>query len=145
MAVNHVTSGNTGVMAKLVRRLSDAEVEAYNHIEPALARRVRLVRIPLIPGGFSGMTLGTWILVAVPVPDDGRSTLVAHELVHVRQWNEGRIRFTRRYLGSFLQQLRVERAWKAAYWLIEAEREARDETHRWQQQMTPESRTGENQ
>lgn len=121
-------------MASLGRRLNDVEIDAYNHVPAGLARRVRVIRIPFIPGGYSGMTMGTWVLVAVPVPADGTSTLMAHELVHVRQWSElGRVRFARSYITSFLSALRVEKAWKAAYWLVDAEREARDETRSWQQ------------
>ncbi len=137
MSTNPVTSGNTYPMVMFGRRLTETEIEAYDHVDPILARRVRVIRIPGIPGGYTGMTLGTWVLMTHPVSDDGSSALMAHELVHVRQWAEsGRIRFARRYLTSFLQELRVERAWKAAYFLIEAEREARTETDRWRERKT---------
>ncbi len=137
MSTNRLTSGDTCHMPTFGRRLTEIEVEAYDHVDPSLVRRVRIIRIPFIPGGFTGMTLGTWILIAHPVPADGSSTLMAHELVHVRQWAQtGRFRFARSYLSSFVQELRVERAWKAAYWLIEAEREARSETDQWRQRRS---------
>lgn len=116
----------------LGRHLTADEINAYDHVPADLARRVRVIRIPMIPGGFTAMTLGTWVLVAIPVPADSPSTLMAHELVHVRQWNDlGKRRFTTRYLTSFMSALRAQRAWKAAYWLIDAECEARAETDQW--------------
>jgi len=112
--------------------LTAAELDAYDHVPRDMARRVRIMRIPLIPGGYVGITLGAWIFVTESVPADGSSSLIAHELVHVRQWSElGKIRFGRRYTMSFLRGLRVERAWKAAYWVVEAEQEARAETNSW--------------
>lgn len=78
------------------------------------------------------MTLGYTILLAKPVDEQGNSPLLAHELVHVRQWaDQGRIGFTGRYVGSFVTGLRLHRSWKRAYLGIEAETEARRETSEW--------------
>ena len=85
-----------------------------------------------LPGGYAGMTLGYTILLAKEVDEEGNSPLLAHELVHVRQWAErGRLGFSTSYLGSFARGLRVHRSWNRAYLSVEAEAEARRETAEW--------------
>lgn len=97
-----------------------------------LARRVRIVTVPTLPGGYDGMTLGYTILLTHPVDEDGNSPLLAHELVHVRQWaDQGRARFAGRYLSSFARGLKLHRNRKRAYLSIEAETEARLEAAEW--------------
>jgi len=70
------------------------------------------------------MTLGRWILVRRGHERD--RALVAHELVHVRQWREsGAPRFLGRYLTSYLRlRFRGLRHWDA-YRAIPFEEEAR--------------------
>ena len=117
---------------RLGRPLNQAELDSYDVLPKYLARRVRIVAVPTLPGGYDGMTLGSTILLAHEVDEEGNSPLLAHELVHVRQWaDRGRIRFSGRYLGSFLRGLRLHRSWKHAYLSIEAETEARREASEW--------------
>ena len=60
------------------------------------------------------------------------SALLAHELVHVRQFHDkGLLRFTLDYNKSFVTGLVTERRWSKAYRAIPAEVEARSETTRW--------------
>lgn len=121
----------------LVRRLTPTEIDAYDMITPDLARRVRVVAIPALPGRYVGMTLGRVVLLAKAVPDDGSSTLLAHELVHVRQWAElGVVGFSGRYLLSFLAGLWARRRWMAAYRSINAEVDARREATDWLRRRT---------
>ena len=119
------------------RRLSEVEVESYDVCPAEIARRVRVIKIPLIPGGYAGMTLGRTVLLAKDVATDGDSTLLAHELVHVRQWSDqGVLDFSRRYVSSFAKNLKTERRWNAAYRQIDAEIEARKETTAWRRRRS---------
>ena len=67
------------------RSLTPHEQQTYDVVDPQLAARVRVVDIPFIPGGYSGITLGRFVCLADPQPTTGTSTLLAHELVHVQQ------------------------------------------------------------
>ena len=109
------------------RRLRDVERAAYAAIcPPARLDAVRVARIPFVPGGFAGITLGTTVFLTHAEPDDGTSKLIAHELVHVRQWGErGVAGFLRWYLADYARKLRRHRRSRLAYLEIEAEREAR--------------------
>lgn len=119
------------------RRLSEAEVESYDVCPAETARRVRVINIPCIPGGYAGMTLGRTVLLAKDVAADGDSSLLAHELVHVRQWtDQGVVDFSRRYVTSFAKNLKVKRRWQAAYRAIDAEVEARQETTAWRRRRS---------
>ena len=119
-------------MSSVGRPLNPVEIESYDVLPKYLARRVRVVPVKALPGRYDGMTIGTTILLAADVGEDGNSPLLAHELVHVRQWAEqGRIGFSRRYLGSFVRGLRLHRNWNRAYLSIEAEAEARQEASEW--------------
>lgn len=129
---------------KRVRRLTAGEVEAYDVLDASLARRVRVVDIPLIPGGFSGMTLGRWICLADQQPTNGESSLLAHELVHVRQWSEqGLVRFGFTYVRDFARGLVKQRNWHAAYRAIPAEVEARAEATDWVRRKRAERPSGD--
>lgn len=117
-----------------IRRLTPAEVEAYDHISPAVAERVRIARIPALPGRYVGLTLGPLVLLQTEEPTDGTSALLAHELVHVRQWSEqGPVRFAAQYVRSFGAELVKHRKWNPAYRAIPAEVEAREVATRWAQ------------
>lgn len=114
------------------RPLNDVELAAYDLLPRHLAERVRIHRVRALPGGYAGMTLGFRVLVARDVADDGTSALLAHELVHVRQWAErGRLGFSTDYVMSFARGLGRHRRWQPAYRDIDAEREARIETTDW--------------
>ena len=66
------------------------------------------------------MTLRRLVLLARDVADDGSSTLLAHELVHVGQWyDQGVLRFSYRYVTDFITGLIRHRSWKPAYREIE--------------------------
>lgn len=114
------------------RPLNGVELDAYDHIPRALAVRVRIHRVRALPGGYAGMTLGYRILLSRDERRDGSSALLAHELVHVRQWAErGLVGFSAGYLASFGRGLRHHRRWRPAYHDIEDEIDAREETARW--------------
>lgn len=119
-------------MGRFTRTLNEAELAAYDVIPAELARRVSVVSIPFLPGRYAAITLGNFVCVADDVPDDGTSALLAHELVHVGQWqNEGKLPFLRGYLGQFAGGLRQHRSWNKAYRAIGAEVEARAEATAW--------------
>ncbi|MEM9132571.1 MAG: hypothetical protein AAF962_00330 [Actinomycetota bacterium] len=126
--------------APRIRRLSAVEIDSYDVLPPELARRVRLIRVRLLflVGPYQGMTLGRIILLRDSLPPDGWSGLLAHELVHVRQWTElGVIGFSYRYLRDFVAGLVRTRSWNQAYLDIEAEREARELTKSWFRRRNP--------
>ena len=114
------------------RPLNAIELDAYDLVPRELAARARIHRVPGLPGGYAGMTLGSRILLARDEPADGTSTLLAHELVHVRQWaDQGIVRFSVSYVTSFARGLWRHRRWRPAYLDVEAEIEAREDTSRW--------------
>jgi hypothetical protein len=113
------------------RRLTGTEITAYDVLSPHLAARVRLVRSP-VPGRYAGVTLGRLVLLERQAAPDGANPLLAHELVHVRQWAElGVAGFLSRYLTDFARGLRQHRRWHRAYLDIALEREAREQTEAW--------------
>ena len=114
------------------RPLTDTEIASYDHLPEPLARRVRVHEVPWLPGRYVGVCLGTRIVLATEIPGDGSSALLAHELVHVRQWHEwGRRRFLLRYLRDFLGGLGTTRSWHRAYRARAAEVEAREVATAW--------------
>ena len=114
------------------RPLNDAELASYRHLPRPLAERVRLHEIPRLPGRYVGITLGHHVFLAENVSDDGASALIAHELTHVRQWDDlGAWRFSTRYISSFLRSFLRTRSWNQSYRAIPTEVEARDEATRW--------------
>jgi len=132
-----------------IRRLTTTEIDAYDHLPPELAKRVWLIEIGYLPGRYLGMTLGRFILLADMVPPTDGDLLLAHELVHVRQWSElGLVGFSYRYLRDFLAGIRRHRRWHQAYSEIEAEVEARRVADAWAQarsdrQPAPSTHPGE--
>ena len=98
----------------------------------ALAARVRVVRVRVLPPGAAAMTVGRFVLVLADTDCDGTRTLLAHELVHVRQWHElGTVRFLARYLAGYLRQLAHHRHHFRAYRAIPLEVEAYDRAAAW--------------
>ena len=117
-----------------MRSLSAVELAAYAHVPDRVAARVRIQRWPVLPPGADGMTLGRLILLRRDDPADrtGRRSLLAHELVHARQWEElGAARFLWRYLRSYAGNLRRLRRHEDAYLAIPLEVDARAEAARW--------------
>jgi hypothetical protein len=111
------------------RRLDARERERFTHVPRRDVERARLVTVPLLTPGVAGMTLDRWILLRRGHEDD--SDLVAHELVHVRQWRElGVVRFLARYLGAYARGRWRRLGHKAAYEAIPFEVEARSITGR---------------
>jgi len=75
------------------------------------------------------MTLGP--LVLIRRDHLGDEALLAHELVHVRQWKQlGVPRFLWRYLSAYFRGRRAGLSHKAAYLAIPLEVEARAEAGR---------------
>lgn len=107
-----------------LRGLSVEEQALHHHVPDVDRRRARIVVVPVLTPGVGGMTLGRWILLR-----RGRERdvgLLAHELVHVRQWRElGVIRFLRRYLGAYVRGRLRGSGHRDAYLAISLEREAR--------------------
>lgn len=108
-----------------VRRLDPiATVGAFEHVAAIDARRARLVTVPWLTPGVAGMTLGRWILLRRGREDD--ADLIAHELVHVRQWRErGAVRFLADYVRAYVRGRRGGLGHADAYAAIPAEVEAR--------------------
>ncbi|HEX6312575.1 MAG TPA: DUF4157 domain-containing protein [Acidimicrobiia bacterium] len=112
-----------------VRPLTPEEVAANRHVPEVDRRRARIVVVPVLTPGVAGMTLGRWILVRRGREQDDR--LLAHELVHVRQWREaGAARFLWRYLGAYGRGRLRGLGHREAYAAIPFEREAKALTSR---------------
>ncbi|MEZ5233580.1 MAG: DUF4157 domain-containing protein [Acidimicrobiales bacterium] len=87
--------------------------------------------------GAVGMTSGRLIFLRRDEPMDGRSTLIAHELVHVRQFTEmGRLFFLVRYLAAYLSNVARLRSHRRAYLAIPQEREAYAMAADWHHRQT---------
>jgi hypothetical protein len=106
------------------RQLDAREREQFTHVPARDVERARLVRVPALTPGVAGMTLGRWILLRRGHEHD--TDLIAHELVHVRQWRElGAPQFLARYLGAYARGRWRRLGHKAAYEAIPFEVEAR--------------------
>ncbi len=94
-------------------------------VPPADVARARIIDVPWLTPGVAAMTLGRVILLR---RDHRRDTaLLAHELVHVRQWRElGAPRFLWRYLGSYTRGRASGLSHQQAYEAIPLEVEARE-------------------
>ena len=71
-----------------MRRLEGPELLAYDVLDPDLAKKVRILQVPVLPRGADGMTIGRWIFLKDDRDRSGDRQLLAHELVHVRQFAE---------------------------------------------------------
>ena len=93
-------------------------------VPPADVARARIVDVPWLTPGVAAMTLGRVILLRKDHADD--TALLAHELVHVRQWRElGALRFLWRYLGAYFRGRAAGLGHQRAYEAISLEVEAR--------------------
>jgi hypothetical protein len=112
------------------RPLTGDEIAHFDLVAPSTAARARVMVVPVLPPGASGMTVGRWVLLRRG--HERRHALIAHELVHVEQWrDQGPVRFLARYLAAYLAGRRTGAAHRAAYLAIPAEQEARDRTEVW--------------
>ncbi|HET9770631.1 MAG TPA: DUF4157 domain-containing protein [Acidimicrobiia bacterium] len=93
-------------------------------VPPADVARARVVDVPWLTPGVADMTLGRLILLRRDHRHD--EVLLAHELVHVRQWRElGPVRFLWRYLGAYARGRAAGLGHHRAYLAIPLEVEAR--------------------
>jgi hypothetical protein len=96
----------------------------FDHVPAVDVTRARIVDVPWLPLGVDGMTLGRFILMRRGTVGD--RTLLAHELVHVRQWRELRAaRFLWRYLSAYAAGRARRLDHRQAYLDIPLEVEAR--------------------
>jgi hypothetical protein len=117
-------------MTAVARSLSTVEVARYDHLPPAVLRRARLHRVPWLASGAHGMTVGRHVLLVRG--HEASPPLLAHELVHVRQYaDRGTVRFLVRYLADYARNLVRLRNHREAYLAIPAEVEARHQAERW--------------
>jgi len=94
-------------------------------VPPADVARARIVVVPWLTPGVAAMTLGRVILLRRDRRRD--RALLAHELVHVRQWRElGPGRFLWRYLGGYVRGRMAGLDHQRAYEAIPLEVEARE-------------------
>jgi len=115
-----------------MRRLTPAELDAYDVLPRALATRVRIQRVPFLAPGSNGMTIGRIVFLRNDGLLDGSRKIIAHELVHVRQYYElGMFRFLARYLASYLRALVKHHRHRAAYLAISFEEQAYAEADEW--------------
>jgi hypothetical protein len=106
------------------RRLDTRHLDEFTHVPVRDLDRARLVTVPILTPGVAGMTLGRWILVRRGHEHD--DALIAHELVHVRQWRQlGAVRFLARYLGGYARGRWRGLGHQRAYAAIPLEAEAR--------------------
>jgi len=93
-------------------------------VPPADVARARIVVVPWLTPGVAAMTFGRVILLRRDHRRD--RALLAHELVHVRQWRElGPGRFLWRYLGAYARGRAAGLGHPRAYEAIPLEVEAR--------------------
>jgi hypothetical protein len=110
-----------------VARRLDARERVFTHVPARDVERARLIMVPALTPGVAGMTLGRWILLRRGHDHDRE--LIAHELVHVRQWRElGATRFLVRYFGAYSRGRWRRLGHRAAYEAIPLEIEARAES-----------------
>lgn len=120
-----------------IRRLTEQELDRYTLVPRWVARRAILVQVPVLPPGAVGLTSGRLIFLRRDEPMDGRSTLIAHELIHVRQFTEtGRLVFVIQYVSAYLRNLFRLRNHRRAYLAIPQEREAYARAAAWSHGQT---------
>ena len=124
-----ITASNSSLRQRV---LDEEEVSAFDHIADGLCRRVKLIRTNLLPPAADGMTIGRFVLVRGNHIEHRSSTLLAHELVHVRQFAEmGVVPFLASYFSSYAKNLLRTRNHRQAYLDIPLEVEARKEASNW--------------
>ncbi|HEV3365630.1 MAG TPA: DUF4157 domain-containing protein [Acidimicrobiia bacterium] len=97
----------------------------FSLVPSADVARARIVDVPCLTPGVAAMTLGRIILLRRDHADD--TALLAHELVHVRQWRElGAARFLWRYVSAYVRGRAAGLSHQRAYEAIPLEVEARE-------------------
>jgi hypothetical protein len=97
---------------------------SFVHVPPRDRARARVLVVGWLAPGTAGMTLGRWVLLRRGREHD--RALLAHEMVHVRQWREqGVIRFLSGYVGEYLRARGRGLGHWDAYRAISFEAEAR--------------------
>ncbi len=120
-----------------IRRLSEQELDRYTLVPRWVARRAILIRVPVLPPGAIGLTSGRLIFLRRDEPSNGSSTLIAHELIHVRQFVEmGRLYFFLRYVASYVNNVVRLRSHRRAYLAIPQEQEAYARAADWRHRQT---------
>ncbi len=115
------------------RTLDRNEIDRFDHVAAGLLDRVRLIRTNLLPPQADGLTIGRFIFLRGNRIEHRATTLLAHELVHVRQFAElGPIRFFSIYLREYFTHLWRLRNHYQAYLAISLEVEAREVAAQWQ-------------
>ncbi|MEM9518213.1 MAG: DUF4157 domain-containing protein [Actinomycetota bacterium] len=115
-----------------MRRLEGPELIAYDVLPTDLARRVWIMEAPILPNGADGMVIGRTVFLRDDRDASGDRELLAHELVHVRQFAElGLIGFVRSYVRDYLRGRRAGSSHRQAYLDIDAEVEARADASAW--------------
>lgn len=121
-------------MARAVA-LGKAGAARFDHLPPATVEGARVKTARRLPRQADAMTLGRTIYVRPG--HEASQALLAHELVHVRQWQQyGRFGFLRRYLWDYVRNLVTLRDHMAAYWAIAFEAEAREVAAQWKARHT---------
>jgi len=115
-----------------MRRLEGPEISGYDVTSVAIAKRVRIVRVPLLAPGADGMTIGPFIFLRRDDDRSGTREVISHELVHVQQFMElGLCRFLGRYVQDYLSKFLRLRNHHQAYLAVPFEAEARDIAAQW--------------
>ncbi len=98
-----------------------------------LGARVRIQVVPVLWPSVNAITLGRVILVRRRALARHGAALVAHELVHVMQYQRlGMLRFLGRYLSEYVRGLWRFRRHRLAYMAISFEEQARAAANKWQ-------------
>ena len=107
-----------------MRALTTDERARHTHVPDVDRERARVAVTRFLFPGAGAMTVGHFILVRPGRERDER--LLAHELVHVRQWREdGRVRFLWRYFSAYIKGRFRRLGHRGAYLAIPYEAEAR--------------------
>jgi hypothetical protein len=114
----------------MARTLTADERKRFDLVPESVTTKAKVVPISFVPPGFVGITIGNRIMLRKGHED--KDQLLAHELVHVRQFHElGIPRFFARYLTEYATGIVKLRKVHAAYRAISFEVEARQEASRW--------------
>ncbi|OWY61801.1 hypothetical protein B7486_61850 [cyanobacterium TDX16] len=112
------------------RTLTDEEQKRFDLVPKAVTTKAKVVPVSFVPPGFVGITVGNRIMLRKG--HEQKEQLIAHELVHVRQFQElGIPRFFARYLTEYAKGIVKLRKLHPAYRAISFEVEAREEASRW--------------
>lgn len=107
----------------MIRRLQPGG--PFDVVATDVVERARVVPVRFLQPGVDAMTVGRFILVRRDRLED--RALLAHELVHVRQWRDlGAVRFLLRYVAAYLRARRRGLGHWDAYRAVPFEAEARE-------------------